>query len=560
VECLTANTSFTPYSTTSSGTGDIGVDTCDFSKFNSTADASTVYWRVRGIDDSATAQVAATSQHNTLECFGVPNTAPGPQNGALTSSTALGTPSSPGQECSAWSPTKSVAFPTLADFGNGFGSPATVSGVTLNCPAGAPADYACSTMPEISWQPVAHANVYEVTIADDASFTNIEHQYETAFLSLTPRDNLADYTAGKGYYVAVQACVGETCGTASEASFTKQTPKVGSLSATAVTAGERLAWGDLAGQYPSTPAGTRVIEAENYKVEVTTSSDTSFDNPIVTSIVDASCDAAHAATCYAPPATTAAGVDQTVVSLPDSGSFIWRVSPIDISSNVLPAATDSTPFTIDTSRPSFTITSNNGVDIRGPLTIRASEAVTGVSAASVHVVPAGGNGAVAGTLTQAAAPNTWDFRPTSPLVTGETYNLSVDSTVRDQANNSAVVNGAGVRTTTLAMDNSKAWNFHGHWTKHSASGARSGSYRSASAGHSADLVVAGSVAKLFACKGPAMGTVTVKVAGHSQKVSLHQGFTRCGVKVWHKALPQGEQTVRVTVSKGTGNVDEVRVT
>jgi hypothetical protein len=110
------------------------------------------------------------------------------------------------------------------------------------------------------------------------------------------------------------------------------------------------------------------------------------------------------------------------------------------------------------------------------------------------------------------------------------------------------------------MDNSKAWNFHGHWTKHSASGARSGSYRSASAGHSADLVVAGSVAKLFACKGPTMGTVTVKVAGHSQKVSLHQSFTRCGVKVWHKALPQGEQTVRVTVSKGTGNVDEVRVT
>jgi hypothetical protein len=56
-----------------------------------------------------------------------------------------------------------------------------------------------------------------------------------------------------------------------------------------------------------------------------------------------------------------------------------------------------------------------------------------------------------------------------------------------------------------------------------------------------------------------MGSVTIKVAGHSLKVSEHQSFTRCGVEIWHKALPKGEQTLTVKVSKRVGNIDEVKV-
>jgi hypothetical protein len=563
LECLTANTSFTPYSTNSGSTPDIGVDGCDFSAFD--PNGTTVYWRVRGIDDSQTAQVAAANQRNTLECFGVPNVEPGPPfpNPALTTGSALGSPTSVGQECSDWSNTKSVPYPTTADFYNGsspLGSTGNVSGVSLDCPTGATSDYACATMPEISWQPVVGANEYEVTIADDSSFTNIEHSYTTEFLSLTPRDDLADYTAGSGYYVAVQACVDAGCTQAAVSTFTKRTPKVTSLAATKVQGGERLSWSDLANAFASTPAGTRTTEAEDYQVEVTAASDPQFDSPISTTVVDAACDAS-VETCYSPPATQGAGTDQVVVSPTSSGSFIWRVSPVDISGNVLPAATDSTAFTIDVTRPAFSITTKNGVRVTGPLTIHASEPVTGVSESTVHVVPEGGDvaNAVAGKLTLASAPNTWEFRPKAPLATGETYVLSVSGSVRDQSGNSAVVTGTGVRTTRAAKDTSKGWTYSSGWTKHAASGARSGSYKSASSGHTASVVVAGSEAKLYACKGPSMGSVTIKVAGHSLKVSEHQSFTRCGVEIWHKALPKGEQTLTVKVSKRVGNIDEVKV-
>jgi hypothetical protein len=558
VECLTDSTSWTPYSNTSSNLGDVGVDTCDLQNFDTAG--TTVYWRVRGIDDSDTAQVAAASQHNSLECFGVPNTTPGPGNAGLASATALGSPTSAGQECSNWSATKSVGYPTDSDYGDGAGPVPAVSGVSLNCATGSTAAYNCSTMPEISWQPAAHAQEYEVTIADDASMTNIEHQYETPFLSVTPRDDLADYTAGDGYYVAVQACVNGSCGTATETSFTKATPKVGTLTSARVHGGERLTWSDLAGQYATTPAGTPALEAENYKVQVTAADDTSFDNPVITSRVDGACDASLSATCYAPPGAATAGVDQTVVTLPNNGNYIWRVSPVDISGNVLPAAVDTSAFSNDVTPPAFTITSSDGVGVKGPLAIKASEPVTGVSAATVHVVPVGGHGSVAGTLTHGSVPDSWNFHPSSPLVTGETYTLNIDPSVQDQGGNSAVVRGSGVRTITKATDTSKAWTFNGKWTKHAASGARSGSYKSASAGHSAKLVVAGSAVKLFACKGPGMGEVSIKLAGHSQKVSLHQSYTRCGVKVWHKALQKGESTMTVKVSKRKGTVDEVAVT
>lgn len=564
VECLTANTSWTPYAQNSPQTPDVGVDTCDLTSFDPAGDP--VFWRVRGIDDSLTSQVASTSQANTLECYGTSNVEAGPPfpNPSIVTSTALGTPASPGQECSNWSATKSVPFPTSTDFGDGTGSIGTtgnVSGVTLGCLAGATADYDCLTMPEIHWQPVTHANQYVVTIADDASFTNVEHTYTTQFLSLTPRDELADYTAGKGYYVAVQACVVAGCTQASVKTFTKQTPKPTNLSATPVTNGVQLSWKDLASAFATTPAGTPTTEAENYQVQVTKATDTEFDNPVSSDKVDVACDPGTSVTCYAPPTTSGAGFAQTIVSPKKSGSYIWRVSPLDVSGNVLPAATDGSAFTIDVTRPSLKLTTHNGVSVNAPLTITASEPVSGVSAGTVHVVPAGKSAshAVAGTLT-AAAGNSWTFKPKSALVTGETYELSVDAGVVDLANNPAVVAGSGVRTATKASDTSPAWKFSKGWHKHGASGARSGSYKSAKSGHTAKITVVGSVAKLYACKGPSMGKVKVTVAGKSKTVNEHNSFTECGAVVWQAPLPAGETTIKVRVSKHTGNVDELAVT
>jgi hypothetical protein len=327
-----------------------------------------------------------------------------------------------------------------------------------------------------------------------------------------------------------------------------------------VKGGVRLSWNDLATQFGTSPAGVPAVGAEDYKVEVTNSSDPQFEDPTVTATVDASCDAT-ANTCYAPPATVGGHTDQTVVEPTSSGDFIWRVIPIDLTGNELPAATDSTPFSADLTAPTLTISTKNGVAVSSPLTIVASHAVTGVSSSTVHVVPAGKSesAAVAGTLHQEAA-DTWTFTPKGSLATGGTYNLVVDPGVSDSSGNSAVVTGNGVRTTLNAKDTSKGWSFGSGWTKHAASGALSGSYRSARAGKKAHIVVTGSEAKLFACKSPSMGKLTITVGGHSQTVSEHQSFTRCGVEVWHHALSSSAQTVTIKVAKTGGNVDELSVT
>jgi hypothetical protein len=563
IDCLTDATSWTPYGTYAGGALDVNVDNCNLSGFDPNNDA--VFWRVRGIDDSHGTQVAEASQNDTLECFGAPNnpTTTFPNSG-VTTANDLGTPASQGQECSAWSATHSVAVPTLGAGNVTESALGDVGSVALDCPTGSPSDYACTSMPEVSWQPVTHADSYTVTIADDASFSNIERVYQTQFLSLTPRDQLADYTAGKGYYVAVSACTSDVggsdngggCTTPVVKTFTKQTPRVTHLAAVKVTGGVRLSWTDLAANYAST-TGTQSAEAEDYKVQVVSTSHPADD---ITATVDAACDAS-VNTCYSPPGTTAASTDQTVVEPKASGSYTWRVLPVDLTGNVLPATSGSSAFTVDLTRPAFHISTKSGLSVAGSFKIRATEAVTGVSASTVHIVPKGeaASAAVAGKLTVGSAANSWVFTPSKPLTTGETYVLSVDASVHDQVGNSAVVTGSGVRTTKVAKDSSKGWTYKGSWKTHSASGARSGSYRSASKGSSASVVVTGSEAELFGCKGPTMGDLTVSVAGHSEKVSEHQSFTKCGLELWHRALPKGQQKVTVAVSKGTGNVDEVSV-
>jgi hypothetical protein len=56
-----------------------------------------------------------------------------------------------------------------------------------------------------------------------------------------------------------------------------------------------------------------------------------------------------------------------------------------------------------------------------------------------------------------------------------------------------------------------------------------------------------------------MGTVDVAVGNLDQVVSEHQSFTRCGVLVWHHALPSGEHRLVISVDSGQGNIDAVKV-
>jgi hypothetical protein len=51
----------------------------------------------------------------------------------------------------------------------------------------------------------------------------------------------------------------------------------------------------------------------------------------------------------------------------------------------------------------------------------------------------------------------------------------------------------------------------------------------------------------------------VILAGKTHRISEHQSFTRCGVTLWHSALPTGIHKLRILVSSGHGNFDAVKV-
>lgn len=567
LDCLTENTTFTPYSTLADP--DTGVDDCDFSSFN--PDGTPVYWRVRGIDDSDTGPVGPGDQTQSVDCFGAPNndsSGGGFPDQTITTPISLGTPSSTGQECSLWSDTHEVmpltnsGTPAPAD-DSVFVTGATLTGCTAGTTDGAgDPTYACPSMPEVSWAPVTGAVNYDVTIADDRSFTDDEQIFQTFSDSLTPRDMLPNDTAGNGYYVGVSACFSDgRCTQADVMAFTKKTPALTGLAAAKVTGGERLTWNSLASSYSAAeavPSGQPAVEAKNYLVEVATAASGDFDNPVLTAAVDGACDTVVTTACYQPGPHDGAGKDQYVATVP-SGSYIWRVVPIDESGDALTAGVDSTGFTEDTTRPSLHLVTKKGVAVTSSLTVAASEPVTGVSSHTVHIVPAGKTAAAAvgGTLRDAAG-NTWTFHPTHPLATGGSYRLLVDSSVTDKAGNPAKVASGSVTTVAVATDTSKGWAFTGHWTKHRASGARSGSFKQAAAGHRATLSVAGKKVTLFGCKGPGMGTVRVSIDGHAKAVNEHKSFTQCGVALWQHGLAAGDQTMTVKVVRGHGSIDEVR--
>lgn len=552
VDCITSQTSFTPYATFEGP--DANVDGCDLSAFDTSH--TTVYWRVRGLDDSAASLVKTGGEINPLECFGIPTQEAGlfPDPNATTAN-ALGTPSTTGQECSQWSAAQNLAYPTIGDGGVGQSALGTVSGVSLSCTV-------CTDTPEVSWNPVPHADYYTVTVADDSGFSNVEHIYQTSFLSLMPRDRLADYTAGSGYHVAVEACTSDSagsdpgCSTPQTATFTVRTPSLTGLTEVPVAGGVRLSWQDMLSHYASslTSVGKPAVEAENYLVEVTSSKDTDFADPVLTESVDAACDSAVATnTCYTPPSAESPGTDQATVTLP-SGSYRWSVAPADLSGNTLPPATGATFTTL---QPSLHLTTASGVSVTGALAFAANRAVTGVSSSSVHLLAA--NGATVSGTVHAKSSTSWTFTPSSKLVTGQTYALSLASSIKDSDGVSATVSGSRVRTTTRADNTSRAWSYSSGWATHSASAAKGGSYRQAAKGKVASINVAGKTMSVYGCKGPKMGTVTLTVGTKAHSVNEHQSYTSCGVRVWQGSLPSGQVKVTLRVSKSDGDIDELTV-
>ena len=187
----------------------------------------------------------------------------------------------------------------------------------------------CTTLadtPTIEWEPVAGAGAYEVTLANDAEFTNEIKRYKTIFTTLTPRESFLDQQAGQAIYWFVKPCVDYSltrCGPNAQtnandnaSAFRKNSAAIEVLTP---TAGQTIAnqitfnWtAYLTTNQALNPAVDQ--EARSYKIEVSTVAD--FASIFDTATVDQ--------TTYTPFSKT----------YPE-GPLYWRVQAIDGSANTL---------------------------------------------------------------------------------------------------------------------------------------------------------------------------------------------------------------------------------
>ena len=205
----------------------------------------------------------------------------------------------------------------------------------------------CTTLadtPTLEWDPVPGAGAYEVTLANDAEFTNEIKRYKTIFTTLTPRESYLDQQAGQAIYWFVKPCVDFSltrCGPDSStnandnaSAFRKNSAAVELLTPTASqTIADQITFTWT--PYLTTSEGLNPPvdqEARSYKIEVSLVAD-------FASIFDT------------------ATVDQTTYTASSKtypeGPLYWRVQAIDGSGNSL---TKSPARLVNKSSPALTPT------------------------------------------------------------------------------------------------------------------------------------------------------------------------------------------------------------
>lgn len=236
------------------------------------------------------------------------------------------------------------------------------------------------------------------------------------------------------------------------------------------------------------------------------------------------------------------GTPFTFPSLPD-GPHTFLVSVANVSGQ----RTEKTySWTIDTAPPTATGPAA-GASVSGPLTVTFSEPVTGVSTSSVQVRVAGQSALVPGGVTTQGSKALWV--PSSALVPGETYTVSVTSAIADAAGNPLAADTFNVRTSRTVESTSPA--LREYWDRDSSTSASGGSYvTSNAAGSSATWRVSatsGQTASLYGVRMPTGGYGEVWVDGVKKStVSFYGASTAYKVKLYTTpALSAGTHTILV---------------
>ena len=167
--CRTDNTSFTPHARYTP------TRTLLYARCPASLSPGKYWWRVRGID--------------------------GPYDRPSTGDDGI---------LGRWSSTRSFEYRQSLPTGNGRVLLADASTYAGPCPV----DEVCNPepgTPTMTWNPVVGASHYEVYVAIDPAFTNVQRLYSTKHTSLTPTDSYFDNQAGQSYYWFVRPC-SPTCG------------------------------------------------------------------------------------------------------------------------------------------------------------------------------------------------------------------------------------------------------------------------------------------------------------------------------------------------------------
>jgi hypothetical protein len=499
-----------------------------------------LYWRVRGLDrfvgTAADSQTTPGSQNiSTMP----PNGKPDPKVGSdcpkdTGGGCAPGLPS----EFSEWS----ASIPFKTTYTGPLGSIDTNAvvvtaslagnpdaGCTVDNAASTQAEHAtCVDVPTISWNSVANATRYRITIALDDAFSNVQRISDTYGNQWTPADAWPDSTPGTSYYYAVQACDDTVCGAVSSTppSFRKVTPRPTVGARPAVTGEFTLSWQSYAALLTAKTGQVESQDAYAYRVQVASSDHPAYDVVVDDVVVDG--------TSYASP-------DKVY---PD-GSYVWRVQAIDSSGHRLPFSL-SQSFTRDATGPRVvSVSPSSKVSVSQALHLVFSEPTTGLSSSSVTLSPATPTTLSVLDSTHAT------LVPTQPLVPGSTYTVTVASTVKDLAGNSALASGPAVTVSPAVDDGNAALRYSSGWSVLASSNAVGGKFHSSkptpSYHPSATLAFRGTGVSLTACVGPANGLVDIYVDGvRKAHVSSYRSFSGCGVKVAAlTGLTRSLHTVRV---------------
>lgn len=410
--------------------------------------------------------------------------------------------------------------------------------------AGVCKDGLCRDFPTVSWQPVAGAQWYRLSVALDAAYANVAAIAETPGLSWTPTAAWRDSTAGTAYHVVVQACTiaptqdGRAPGCAAPSEplvLRKSTPRLvpASPAPDALVAGDEvvLSWGGLSSALAAATGTPATSEAYAYRVQVTRPDNPDFapDGLVEQALVDTT----HHVSAK--------------VRYPD-GPYLWRVQPVDASGHGLPwSAVQS--FTRDGTAPTWSVVSAGRLAAGAAVTVRFSEPVVGVDARSVSLV------GVPAAVTVAGDGRSARLVPQRPLVPGAALAVAVTAAVRDRAGNPVTAARVAASVDPVVDDRSAALVLSGAWQRLAATNAVAGTWSrsvpTADRRTSATVVLHGRGAEVKGCVGPASGVLEVWGDGRRlSRVDAYRAYSGCGVVLARAAFATaGVHRVEV---RGTG--------